>query len=110
LAIAAALAVSTSLTDVSLSGCGIGDAGAKVLAGALRGLPPSSRLEALNLRSNNIGDEGATALMDAVLGSWLSSDNDMRRSSFFQSLLANRLSAVMDARLLNFCDDDSEED
>jgi len=69
LAIAAALKTSTSLQRVSLSRCWIGDTGAVALAAALRSSLPDSRLETLDLSYNVIEDDGATALVDAALGS-----------------------------------------
>jgi len=107
LAIAAALKVSTSLQRVSLSRCWIGDAGAVALAGALRSLLPSSRLEILDLSYNVIEDDGATALVDAALGRWVprgrDSCCDSRRTLFFQSLLRNScISAAVRTRLLDF--------
>lgn len=105
LAIAGALAASMSLQRVSLSKCGIGDVGAEALAGALRGQQPSSRLEALNLGHNFIGDDGATALVDAVLSSWVPCGRDSlsgtRRVTFFLALLSNlRISVAVRTRVV----------
>jgi len=96
LAIATALSANTSLQHVRLCDCEIGDAGAVALASALRGLPPDSRLELFDLSYNDIGDEGAAALVDALVHWSLSRSNNPRGvSAFHLSLLENeRLTAA----------------
>ena len=59
-----------SLTSLDLLGCGVGDAGAALLAGALRWHKSSNRtLRHLALwgRGNDIGPAGATALSEALV-------------------------------------------
>ena len=51
------------LAALSLGGCALGDAGARVLADAL---PAAFALKALSLYGNGIGDEGAAALAGAL--------------------------------------------
>lgn len=71
-----------SLVNLHLSGCKIGDFGAKALARVLPGLP---NLRYLNIIDNDITDEGAKLLFSALLSSQvqqveLSSNDQISRS------------------------------
>jgi len=65
LAIADALPELTKLTSLDLSYCSIGDQGAIALARALE-QQNDSKLDSLSLFSNNIDNEGGTALMSTL--------------------------------------------
>jgi Ran GTPase-activating protein (RanGAP) involved in mRNA processing and transport len=65
LALAEALKVNTSVTDIDLDGNEIGDEGASALANALK---VNTSLTFINLMSNQIGNEGAASIADALEG------------------------------------------
>jgi len=100
-AIAAALSASTSLQHIGLRRCEIDDAGAMALAAVLREQPSSSRLYLLDLSCNYIGDEGAAALVAALIHWSLSRSNNPRGIPPFRlKLLENvRLTAATYQRI-----------
>jgi len=103
LAITTALSTSTLLQHVRLCDCEIGEAGAVALANALRGLPLDSRLKVLDLSYNNISDEGAAALVDALIHwSCCRRNNPKGVPAFHLLLLENErlTAAILAARAL----------
>ena len=58
--------IGASLEALSLAGCGVGDAGAKAVAGLLLREGKVPQLKVVDLSLNAIGDEGAIHLSEAV--------------------------------------------
>ena len=86
-----ALAVTSSLTNLSLTSTGIGNSGAASISQVLK---DNSSLTDLNLNKNGIGDSGAASLAEALQGNSSLTNLDLSWNSLSSSGAGDLLKAV----------------